>query len=275
MKQRRRRQAFTAIELMVTIAIIGILIALMLPAVQQSREAARRLQCQSHLKQLGLALHNYHAVHNILPPGSITVGPAFETLSGWGWGAMLLPYLDQVALYHRIDFATNTAVGKNLTQISNTIPVWLCPTDVSPKHITAFSFDSDVAIVAAGSYPGVEAMLYETSNVRFRDVTDGLSQTLLLGEHRYERSTQTGDENTASWLGRITFSDHYVYNAIPHASISASTKINHSIFSSRHTGGAYFALGDGSVGFMAETIDSTIMSALATRSGGESVDLPF
>ena len=100
-----KKRGFTLIELLVTISIFAILMALLLPAVQSAREAARRSDCQSRLKQWGLALHNYHDLHQILPPGSITVGPAFLPFSGWGWQALTLPQVEQSSLYGQIDFS--------------------------------------------------------------------------------------------------------------------------------------------------------------------------
>src|SRR5664279_3184236 len=105
---RKLRSAFTLIELLVVIAIIAVLIALLLPAVQQAREAARRSQCKNNLKQLGLALHNYHDTANTLPPGYIGPNTALSTNSNWGWNVMLLPGLDQAPLYNQI---SSTTVG--------------------------------------------------------------------------------------------------------------------------------------------------------------------
>src|SRR5262245_46102933 len=99
----KQKNGFTLIELLVSISILSILIALLLPAVQQAREAARRSDCQSRLKQWGLALHNYHDLHRILPPGSVSVGPAFTPFSGWGWQALTLPQIEQSSLYGQCD----------------------------------------------------------------------------------------------------------------------------------------------------------------------------
>ncbi|HTI49623.1 MAG TPA: DUF1559 domain-containing protein, partial [Planctomycetaceae bacterium] len=103
-----RFRGFTLIELLVVIAIIGVLVALLLPAVQQAREAARRAQCKNNLKQLGLALHNYHDTANTLPPGWISgnAGVTATGCSGWGWGTMILPNLDQGPLYQTLSGST-------------------------------------------------------------------------------------------------------------------------------------------------------------------------
>src|SRR5205809_2892375 len=99
-----RRSAFTLIELLVVIAIIAVLVALLLPAVQQAREAARRSQCKNNLKQIGLALQNYHSSANRFPPGYVAGATYPATSNGWGWSAMILPYLDQAPLYRKINF---------------------------------------------------------------------------------------------------------------------------------------------------------------------------
>ena len=131
------RRGFTLIELLVVIAIIAILIALLLPAVQQAREAARRSVCQNNLKQIGLALHNYHDVHRTFPPGWIGVESGvvnFEGESGFGWGAFILPYVDQAPLYQSFDFDESMVHAMNLSKLKQTLSVYLCPSD--PKQDT-------------------------------------------------------------------------------------------------------------------------------------------
>lgn len=120
----RRRSAFTLIELLVVIAIIGVLVALILPAVQAARESARKTQCKNHLKQIGIALHSYISSKNVLPTAYVVRSPSGPDHLGYGWGAMILPELDQVPLFSKIDFTANPAA---LPQLQ--LPVFVCPTD--------------------------------------------------------------------------------------------------------------------------------------------------
>src|SRR5581483_8700238 len=117
MARRSWKKGFTLIELLVVIAIIAILIALLLPAVQQAREAARRTQCKNNLKQLGLALHNYHDNFNTFPPGGVNGTAATSNYQGWGWSIMLLPQIDQAPLYNQINFSLSMSTV--LAQVPN------------------------------------------------------------------------------------------------------------------------------------------------------------
>ena len=270
----RRRRGFTLIELLVVISIIGILISLLLPAVQQAREAARRSECQNHLKQLALGLHNYHDTHRCLPSGSIVRGPAFAPLSGWGWGAMILPMLEQSPLYAKCDFSTNNAVGGNRDAIRSGFALMRCPSDTAPDAILVELPNHSDALVATGNYVGCEGFLSGLSNVKFGQVTDGLSMTLMLGERNFVPGRNGALPFTSAWCGIVTESDVYVFTSTPYVAVSGSKPINRSSpanFSSRHTGGAFFARGDGSVGFISESIDAGVFDALGTPSGGEPV----
>lgn len=122
----RRRSAFTLIELLVVIAIIAVLIALLLPAVQQAREAARRSQCKSSLKQLGLAMHNYVSTLRVLPPGYVVRSANAADHRGFGWGAMLLPYIDQAPLYNTLNFV---AAPASISFPATVLPLFVCPSD--------------------------------------------------------------------------------------------------------------------------------------------------
>jgi prepilin-type N-terminal cleavage/methylation domain-containing protein/prepilin-type processing-associated H-X9-DG protein len=272
----RYSRGFTLVELLVAIAVIGILIALALPAVQSARASARRVQCQNQLRQLCLALHNYHDLHQVLPAGSYTVGPSFRPLSGWGWGAMLLPQIEQQPLYNSIDFNLNTAVGPNREVIRQQVPLWLCSSDISPAMISVPLPGGETIQAAAGNYCGVEPVLGEMSKTRMGEIHDGTSQTLVIGERVYQPSVSGSFEFTSSWAGSIATQAEVVAQSIPHLEASESTAINLALdypqcFSSRHAGGAQFAFGDGSTRLLSENIDTTVFEALGTPNGGESV----
>lgn len=273
----RKRRGFTLIELLAVMAIVAVLAGLLVPAVQQAREAARRSQCQNQLRQLGLALHNYHDAHRVLPPGALVIGPSFRTFSGWGWGAMLLPQLDQSSLYARIDFNLGTAVGSNRAVISSQVSVWRCPSDSQPDLVTvSIPGHADTAI-ATGNAVGSQGVLSALSSVKFAEITDGLSQTLLLGERIHIPSVAGSLTVTSSWCGFIAESDHYIFASSPYVEASGLWPINRSLtspssFSSRHAGGANFCFADGSARLLSESIDMRVLEALGTPGGGETVE---
>lgn len=267
-----RQRGFTLIELLVVIAVIGLLIALLLPAVQQAREAARRCTCKNQMHQFALALHNYHDAHTILPPGSLVLGPSFMTMSGWGWGAMLLPYYEQTPLYSQLNFNAGTAVGGNRSLIGVRLGIMQCPSDPQPDQLTVQIPSHPDTAIATGNYVGCEGMLSAMSNVRFGHVTDGLSQTLLLGEREFLPSVNGSLSYTSAWSGIVSESDVYVFDSLPHVAATATQRLNSqgaTAFSSRHTGGVHFALGDGAVRFLSESIDGDVFQALGTGRGGE------
>ncbi len=220
-----RERGFTLIELLVVIAIIAILIALLLPAVQQAREAARRTQCRNNLKQLGLAIHNYHDTYNRFPIGYLDVlgGNAETTSSGWAWSAYILPYLEQANIYGRINFSTSpyalvTAGGTavpNQSLMKTLVPGFSCPTDPKPETIAnnagSAASGAGVAAVATISYMGVlgpfdgapcantsPLVTVDARNIgifqvnrtnQMRDITDGTSNVFMVGECRYIKNT--------------------------------------------------------------------------------------
>jgi prepilin-type N-terminal cleavage/methylation domain-containing protein/prepilin-type processing-associated H-X9-DG protein len=192
------RRAFTLIELLVVIAVIGILVALLLPAVQVAREAARRMQCKNNLKQIGLALNNYHEAHKMFPPGRMRsmVDGQGRCFSAY---AHLLPYLDAAPLYARIDFNANPDdFARNGTALGQTIPFFLCPSD-SYRILQSSVVDGVIVDAAVHNYPlctgttfplsprnpggvPVTGVFFENSSVRFADVTDGSSNTVCISE---------------------------------------------------------------------------------------------
>ncbi|MFG0333872.1 MAG: DUF1559 domain-containing protein [Maioricimonas sp. JB049] len=201
MRQSRRWKAgFTLIELLVVIAIIAILIALLLPAVQQAREAARRTQCRNNLKQIGLAMHNYHDTHSTLPQlthGTQADGSVAVAGPGWGreWGGhsvhtMFLPYVDQAPLYNQINLNwvwhsnSNGNPNRDLHRVK--IPAFQCPSDSPPRNAND-GFNNYGA--STGPNLGWEAdlaravgMFHRRSSTKFRDVLDGMSNTIAFGE---------------------------------------------------------------------------------------------
>jgi prepilin-type N-terminal cleavage/methylation domain-containing protein/prepilin-type processing-associated H-X9-DG protein len=270
------RRGFTLIELLVSIAVLSILIALLLPGVQSAREAARRSDCQNRLKQWGLALHNYHETHQILPPGSISVGPAFTPFSGWGWQALSLPQMEQASLYQECDFSLQTARGSNRNLIDTLVPSTRCPSDIGDDVYDIELPGYPNVRVATGNYVGSGAVLSSLSNTRFSHVTDGLSQTLLLGERNIHPAISGTVPFMSSWCGIISERDVFVSNSTPYVFATHTRPINSSstsphCFSSRHPGGAQFAFGDGGVRFIADTIDAYVFEALGSPNGGESV----
>jgi prepilin-type N-terminal cleavage/methylation domain-containing protein len=272
-----RRRGFTLIELLVVVAVLAILMSLTMPAVQQAREAMRRTDCQQRMRQFGVALHNYHESHNVLPPGSIVLGPSFKTLSGWGWAAMVLPEIDQAPLYSHLNFSLGTAVGTNRNWIGVSVPLMRCPSDPAPDQLTVILEGHPDAVCATGNVVGCEGMLSHLSHTRFRDVSDGLSQTFLLGERLFHKEVAGSLPFTSSWCGYVSESDLYVFNSTPHVAASPLAQINRSAstpgnFSSQHPAGVNFAMGDGSIRFVSESIDHGIFEALGTPSGGEAVE---
>ena len=219
----KRRTGFTLIELLVVIAVIGVLVGLLLPAVQQAREAARRSQCTNNLKQMGIAFHNYHDVHRVFPPSYVanTLDPArdpdtFDGQPGFGWGMMLLPHLDQGPLFKQF----NTQVGcwspLNAAPARSTLPIYLCPSATqSDKPVTVknasgtvlATFGRSTYAANAGQeepwgftvtdYAGIaDGPLYRNSRTRAADISDGLSTTVFVGEHSSILSDKT-------WVGIV------------------------------------------------------------------------
>ena len=283
----RRPRGFTLIELLVVIAIIGILMSLLLPGVQQAREAARRTQCKSRMKNVALALHNYHDTFTAFPPAWITDGSCLdEYRPPCSWSTMILPQIEQTNLYNQLKSATlGWSVGwfgiPQAEDLARTpLPIFVCPTDiagnVNVKRYTdppATPCGTSSFVAVAGTYytqcyqPQADGMFYSTMKTRFRDVLDGTSNTLMIGE----RSTHNWYVGSA-WIG-----PRQNFNNLTCTTIclqDTSYRMNGSqpfAFSSLHPGGVQFARVDGSVIFISDNISGEIYEALATKQGGEVV----
>ena len=317
-----RSRGFTLIELLVVIAIIAILIALLLPAVQQAREAARRTQCKNNLKQIGLAMHNYHDIFNTLPPGYITRF-ANVIVSGeqglYGWGASILPQVEQANLYSTLNVGnvpleTMLATPAGLVALQTPQPNFRCPSDVGPAlnnfkstlagapnwyNRNATTTGTNEIPIASSNYvmvagtgvsttppaipgttptppPGVG---FSNSKINFRDITDGTSNTLMVGERAWKYGQVMGGAATAlGFSASVNFQDAQAavkggmlgvlgigYNGINWSATNADHQPRG--FSSVHVGGAQFVMCDGSVRFISENIDynssTTVTSTFA------------
>ena len=228
MLRRNQRQAFTLVELLVVIAIIGVLVALLLPAVQAAREAARRMQCQNNIKQLGLALHNHHDTYNRFPPGGAKDQAPFGTSTNpggeWGssWKVYILPFIEQGNLYQNWQFYSQSGVfnGNNITLRTNVaIPGFKCPSSPLPTKAQSQTTTTTSNYVAiAGAAPGLitnytesrtqttkygiisgGGVLYPNSQMTFGSITDGSSNTMVISEHGDFMKKQDG--STADWRG--------------------------------------------------------------------------
>lgn len=293
---RVRRPGFTLVELLVVVAIIGVLMALLLPAVQAAREAARSTQCKNNVRQIGIALHNYHDIHQRLPAGWI--GDAPEGTPGWGWMVSILPQMEQGPLHDNV-IKRNLPIADPANQQAREqiVPLFLCASDPNPKRFTLASGgvdhghedDSDgmehhhsvdegtpMFLVSRANYIGVfgtnevedepangNGSFYFLSNTRFADITDGLSNTLLVGE----RGARFGG---SLWQGVVPNANEAMVRIVGVGDHTPNHRDHHfDDFSSYHPSGAHFLLGDGSVRRIDDTIDLALYQALITRSGGE------
>ena len=298
MRKHIKKSGFTLIELLVVIAVIAILIALLLPAVQQARAAARRTQHRNNMKQIGLALHNYHDVQGSLPPGwlGVTGGELdVEGVSGFGWGTFILPMLEQRNLYDHFDFAValnDSAGSDNSDWINVSLNVFRNPSDVGPDTwtITEEGGSAELAQLATANYVGNfgtteledceglplgsackgNGVFYHGSSTRFRDVKDGTSNTIFVGERRTDPSQDP--QWFSTWSGVIAGGEEAfarVLGVADHTPNSPSAHLDD--FSSYDEGGVHFVFGDGRVRFVSESISEDVFKSIATRSGGEMV----
>ncbi len=299
-----RRRGFTLIELLVVIAIIAILIALLLPAVQQAREAARRTQCRNNLKQLGLALHNYHDRAGMFPYG-VRGG---VRLNRDCWMQQILPEFDQAPLYNTYMAQTPA----NVQDISNAvkqvkIPGLMCPSDPFAGSFTGIGgqigFHGNYVVCAgnnsvpvgnpvADTVPGLNGIFWHFSSCKFRDITDGTSNTILAGEVLIRSNATAEGWGDAGWYwgganwGSYGFSTANTPNTpvvdrtyrcksttntrAPCVSNTGSGNAEN-YARSMHTGGVHILMADGAVRFISENIDRGAFQGLGTRASGETI----
>lgn len=277
----KSQKAFTLVELLVVIAIIGILIALLLPAVQAAREAARRCQCTNNLSQLILAVQNYNMTHSVYPPGTINPeGPIVNEAQGYhhDWISQTLPYFEELNTFRHIDFSVGVYDKSNATVRTARISTLLCPSSWNNS-------DSDEA--ATTNYAGChgptetpidkdnQGVFFLNSAVGYEDIPDGSSHTIFMGEKVIEEADNlgwmSGTRATLRNAGTLINAEMTRRNrgqAVPEQALSRD-KLYVGGFSSQHPGGGNFTLGDGSVRFMSETIEPKLFQQLANRADGE------
>lgn len=284
-------KAFTLVELLVVIAIIGVLIALLLPAIQAARESGRLAACKNNLKQFGVGTHNYETSFKVLPPGyRYAYDPAGNTL-GYSWGALLLPFVEEKAVYDQMRFDLPIYDPANSIPRERHLPVFLCPTDsVSPTGFVMMGTEryAMACYVANFGPPDLDAdqeqrdgIFSRNSRTRLADITDGLSKTLMVGERQNGPFRTAGVhgphfEYETTWVGAVRDIDdatddhgHMVLFQAGHTPNSPDSDDRD--VSASHGGLAQFLMCDGSVRAIQETIDATTYAALSTRAGGESV----
>ncbi len=290
------KSAFTLVELLVVITIIGILIALLLPAVQAAREAARRLQCQNNLKQIALAMHSYLEVTGGFPSGYISTSRHVDSTDSWckrtpveyckaPWSVLILPYLEQGNLYDRFEFHRDfTTAGGEVPSPNGEhvqpLAVYTCPSSPHDRDSARASY---LGVQGGGdpacwTDPGggqrqfyVDGLLYHNSHVSDGEVRDGFSNVLLIGETRYAPNTWANSAKVEpNWaVPMLLAGAHEQINLYPMG--ITGWHISSRTFGSHHSAGCQFALADGSVHFLSESIDNAVFRGLGQRASGRPV----
>lgn len=248
---------FTLIELLIVIGIIGILISMMLPAVQSVREAARKTACKNKLRQIGIALHAYENAHGNLPMGCLE-WRAWDSPSShrqFAWSAMLLPFLEQQAVYDRIDWTLPFDATQNAEAAQSNIGVYVCPSkSMVAKTPGRISFGGLHGERIVDPEPDDGIFLHERA-IEFREIRDGLSHTIAVAE-------DVGGPDSQWINGRNVFVQSHGIN-------DPAAWVGDNEIRSAHPGGAMLIFADGRATFMSESIENTLLGQLITRSKGE------
>ena len=269
---------FTLVELLVVIAIIGILAGLLLPAIQQAREAARRTSCGSNLMQLGLAAHHYEFNMEHFPPGVTNAdGPIRNEAIGQhvSWVVQVLPYIEQNAAYDRFDQELGAYAPANKQIREHGIGILRCPSDpnrsdIGPKMTSYFGCHHDTESAIDEKNNG---LLFLNSKVRFSDIYDGSSHTILIGEGINDKESfgwVSGTRWTLRNTGKFDMSLYQRRNATTaQAPATPPSSLHVGGFGSYHFGGATFVFADGSTRFIARDTDPVVYQHMGHRADGE------
>lgn len=281
----RRRSGFTLVELLVVIAIIGVLVSLLLPAVQTAREAARRMQCSNHLRQIGMALHNYESAFKKFPVGSWEsnfVGPLIA----------ILPYVEHGNNYQQWDFRLSYAHPLNRQVAAQRVSLYLCPSMHLPRQVPLgpanevggpssylLSEGTDDHMSTADGVFGIHwpSFGFDNPNRRFADMTDGVSQTMFGGETVYNYKDYYWPASVpAPYGGAVRYGTARWAVGYPKISLGSTlfpfnlhANVALGGYASMHGGGGNFLYGDGSVHFVGDSIEVSVLNAAASRAGGE------
>lgn len=278
-------RGFTLVELLVVITIIGILVALMLPAVQAAREAARRTQCLNNLSQLGIAIQNYESAHGVLPPGTVNAkGPIHNTATGYemSWVVQILPQIDEATTFKNIDFAVGAYDKKNAAVRAINMSLLACPSHTGPRHLGPAGAEGWYMSDYAACHNDVESpidvdnhgVMYLNSHISQKDVTDGVTHTIYVGE-------KLGDQFDLGWMSgtRATLRNTGLPPCAGLVRGSAATNNEPKPapsdlfvggFASDHPGGmCNFLFGDGRTTSLSSTIDDKVFQLLGNRADGQ------
>ena len=259
-RYRARQTAFTLVELLVVITIVAVLVALLLPAIQSARASAQRLQCANNLRQIGIGLNAYHAAHGSFPPGGVEWrGVANPQARQLAWSAFLLPFLEEQAVYDRLDLTTAFDSPANASAAATVLSVYVCPNSRRGQQLVAGRGPCDYGgiygeRITSRNDPPKGIMLYDRT-VEVRQIPDGVSHTLIVAE-----DSQFAD---GQWInGRNLFDQAFAINQAP----DFENDIR-----SEHRGGANAVFADGAAVFLADATDLAVLAAICTRAGGETV----